>query len=205
MKVKKRILVAPLDWGIGHATRCIPIIKALIAQNFEVVIAADNRPLHLLTTEFPDLEVIRFSGYNVKYSTYLPMSLNMIFQIPKILLGIKREHKMVEQIIEDYKNSGLYQLRGRINIKQLSRLLQGLNYKIANRKYNYINSFDVRRKGVGPCLMGHIRKLNILEETVEEQKKKRKKSEEIEPAFKKIFSENEVYSSDSSDEEEEGK
>lgn len=107
MNTKKRILVAPLDWGIGHATRCIPIIKALMAHKFEVIIAADSRPLHLLTTEFPDLEVIRFGGYNIKYSTYLPMSLNMIFQIPKILLGIKKEHKTVEQIIEDYKIDGV--------------------------------------------------------------------------------------------------
>ena len=38
MKTKKRILVAPLDWGIGHATRCIPIIKELINQNYEVII-----------------------------------------------------------------------------------------------------------------------------------------------------------------------
>ena len=81
MKSKKRILVSPLDWGIGHATRCIPIIKALMARQFEVVIAADDRPLHLLTTEFPDLEAIRFGGYNVNYPTYLPMRLNMIFQI----------------------------------------------------------------------------------------------------------------------------
>ena len=72
-----------------------------------MVIAADNRPLHLLTTEFPDLEAIRFGGYNVKYSTYLPMSLNMIFQIPKILLGIKKEHTTLEQIIEDYKIDGV--------------------------------------------------------------------------------------------------
>ena len=55
MKSKKRILVAPLDWGIGHATRCIPIIKQLISHNYEVIIAADGRPMHLLSTEFPDL------------------------------------------------------------------------------------------------------------------------------------------------------
>ena len=119
----------------------------------------------------------------------------------------------LEQIIEDYKNSGLYQLRGRINIKQLSRLLQGLNYKIANRKYNYINSFDERRKGVGPCLMGHIRKLNILEDTVEEEKKRTKKRKLVDH-FNTIISSKQTIlnddsdssdSSDSSDEEEEGK
>ena len=63
MKLKKRILIAPLNWGIGHATRCIPLINALISHNYEVVIAADERPLHLLITEFPDLEIVRFSGY----------------------------------------------------------------------------------------------------------------------------------------------
>ena len=62
MKVKKRILVAPLDWGIGHATRCIPIIKELIKHNYEVVLAADKRPMHLLKKELPNLEMIRFSG-----------------------------------------------------------------------------------------------------------------------------------------------
>ena len=107
MKVRKRILVAPLDWGIGHATRCIPIIKALIEHKFEVIIAADNRPLHLLTTEFPNLEVIRFSGYNIKYSTYIPMNLNMILQVPKILFGIRKEKKVLEKIIKDYNIDGI--------------------------------------------------------------------------------------------------
>ena len=72
MKSKKRILVAPLDWGIGHATRCIPLIKELLLHNYEVIIAADSRPMYLLRTEFPELEMIRFSGYNIKYPKYLP-------------------------------------------------------------------------------------------------------------------------------------
>ena len=65
MERKKRILIAPLDWGIGHATRCIPIIKELINNHFEVIIAADGRPLHLLVREFPKLKAIRFHGYNI--------------------------------------------------------------------------------------------------------------------------------------------
>ena len=51
MSIKKRILVAPLDWGIGHATRSIPIINALLNSGYEVIIAADKRPLHLLIKE----------------------------------------------------------------------------------------------------------------------------------------------------------
>ena len=107
MKLKKRILIAPLNWGIGHATRCIPLINALISHNYEVVIAADERPLHLLITEFPDLEIVRFPGYNIKYSKYFPMSISMLLQLPKLLWNIKKEHETLNQIIDDYKIDGV--------------------------------------------------------------------------------------------------
>ena len=107
MKTKKRILVAPLDWGIGHATRCIPIINALLANNYEVILAADSRPLHLLSNEFPQLEIIRFAGYNIKYPTYLPMSLSMLLQAPKLLWNIKKENTALNEIIKDYNIDGV--------------------------------------------------------------------------------------------------
>lgn len=52
-----RILVAPLDWGLGHATRCIPIIRRLLQHGAVPVIGADGGPLTLLSAEFPELEV----------------------------------------------------------------------------------------------------------------------------------------------------
>ena len=51
--IKKRVLVAPLDWGLGHATRCIPVINALIVQGFEVVLAGDNAVESLLKNLLP--------------------------------------------------------------------------------------------------------------------------------------------------------
>ncbi len=53
---KKRILVAILNWGLGHATRSIPIIKELQTQNFEVLLASDGVALELLKKEFPHLK-----------------------------------------------------------------------------------------------------------------------------------------------------
>jgi hypothetical protein len=55
---KPRILVAPLDWGLGHATRCIPIIFKLLQQNCDVLIAADGAGKFLLQKEFPGLAFI---------------------------------------------------------------------------------------------------------------------------------------------------
>lgn len=66
--MKKKILVAPLNWGLGHATRCIPIINALIQQNFIPIIASDGIALELLRKEFPSLEHVELPSYNINYS-----------------------------------------------------------------------------------------------------------------------------------------
>ena len=61
IKIKSsRVLVAPLNWGLGHATRCVPIIRGLLAEGYEVVIAADGYPLKFLRREFPHLEWVEF-------------------------------------------------------------------------------------------------------------------------------------------------
>ena len=152
MKTKKRILIAPLDWGIGHATRCIPIIKALISNNFEVVIAADSRPLYLLSTEFPKLEIIRFEGYEIKYSNYLPMSISILLQAPKIWINIKKENKVINDIILDYKIDGVIS-DNRFGLytekipcvfitHQLEIQSPFFTKTIQNINYRYINNFD---------------------------------------------------------------
>tara|TARA_Y100001978_G_scaffold171626_1_gene161505 strand:+ start:896 stop:1957 length:1062 start_codon:yes stop_codon:yes gene_type:complete len=107
VKSKKRILIAPLNWGIGHATRCIPIIENLIKNNFEVLIATSGRPLQLLQEEFPHVEFIEFKDYNINYSSYLPMSINILIQIPRLILAIKKEQKILNKIIKSQKIDGV--------------------------------------------------------------------------------------------------
>lgn len=103
MFTRKRVLVCPLDWGLGHATRCVPIIRELLKRDIKVLIAADGRPLSFLQKEFPTLEYIVFAGYSVSYSNTLRMELNMLSQSPQILFKIKEERIELDQIIEKYK------------------------------------------------------------------------------------------------------
>jgi len=67
---KPRILIAPLDWGLGHATRCIPIISTLIKQNCTVIIAGEGKIKTLLEKEFPDVPFIELRGYRIQYSRF---------------------------------------------------------------------------------------------------------------------------------------
>ncbi len=100
---KKRILVAPLDWGLGHATRCIPIIRELLLQGADVIIAADGRPYELLKREFPALTFIRFPGFTIVYPEDHRIASTITRQIPKIIITVFREHRVLKKIIKDFK------------------------------------------------------------------------------------------------------
>ena len=97
-----RVLVAPLNWGLGHATRCVPIIRGLLAEGYEVVIAADGYPLKFLRQEFPHLEWIEFEGLKVRYADGESQVGAMLRQVPSFLRGIWREHKELKRIVEAY-------------------------------------------------------------------------------------------------------
>ena len=104
---KKRILVAPLDWGLGHASRCVPITNTLEKEGYEVVFAASGRPLDLLIQEFPKNDFIKLEGYNINYPKNGLMALSMLSQSFKIWKGIRQEHKQLQQIINDYNIDGV--------------------------------------------------------------------------------------------------
>ena len=65
--VLKRILVAPLNWGLGHVTRCIPLIQELERMDVEVVLGSDGVALHLLKAEFPHLQAFELPSYRIRY------------------------------------------------------------------------------------------------------------------------------------------
>jgi len=94
-------LVAPLNWGLGHATRCIPIIKELVRAGVEVIIAADGRPLKLLKQEFPNLHYISLPGYNLLYTGKRTMGFQIFLGTPKIFWEIFKEHQALKSIIRE--------------------------------------------------------------------------------------------------------
>lgn len=106
--MKKRILVAPLNWGLGHATRCIPIINALLKENFIPIIASDGSALELLRKEFPNLLSIELPSYHVTYSKNgKRFKLKLLKDSPKLLKAIKEEKKAISRIIERNDIAGI--------------------------------------------------------------------------------------------------
>ncbi|WP_303318844.1 glycosyltransferase [Flavivirga abyssicola] len=106
--MKKRILVAPLNWGLGHATRSIPIIYELIKYGFEPIIASDGVALTLLQKEFPKLSSIELPSYNITYAKKgKHFKLKLIKDSPKLIQAIKAEKKVTKFIVETHGIKGI--------------------------------------------------------------------------------------------------
>lgn len=99
----KNILIAPLNWGLGHATRCIPIIKALEKNDFTPIIASDGVALDMLRKEFPHLQTLELPSYHIEYAKNgTNFKWKMIKNTPKMIKAIFREKKIVKNWVNEY-------------------------------------------------------------------------------------------------------
>ena len=95
MVKKTKLLIAPLNWGLGHASRMIPVINELCKHNVEVIIGADGNSLNLLQKEFPQLESFVFPDVNISYN-------NSWFNISlKTFVNAINEHRLLKKIISE--------------------------------------------------------------------------------------------------------
>lgn len=105
---KPKILVAPLNWGLGHAARCIPIIRELLNHGFNPVIASDGIALHLLQKEFPELIFLELPSYQIEYAKNGAFfKWKMIKNSPKIMEAVYLERKLTKKWVKEYGLSGI--------------------------------------------------------------------------------------------------
>ncbi len=108
MTKTKNILVAPLNWGLGHATRCIPIINELLKRDFNPIIASDGAALELLKKEFPNLTHIELPSYNIKYTKKgLFLKLKLLLNTPRMISAIQKEKRIISNLIKSENLLGI--------------------------------------------------------------------------------------------------
>lgn len=101
------ILLAPLNWGLGHATRSLPLATALEAAAaqtdtaLDIHWASDGDALALLRRERPGDTHHALPGYGVRYPTRSAW-LNMALSGPGILRAIVRESTAVRALHAEY-------------------------------------------------------------------------------------------------------
>lgn len=101
---KQRILIVPLDWGLGHASRCIPIIKRMVEVGHDVILASNGRSKELLKCTFPNIEFAPDPpDYGITYHSKGSFAFHLLKQIPQILKSIEEEEIWANSVCKEYK------------------------------------------------------------------------------------------------------
>ncbi len=103
MRKTKNILIAPLNWGLGHATRCIPIIKKLQVDGHRIIIASDGAALKLLQKEIDGAIFEKLPAYNITYAKNPRFNKwHLLNQLPRLFKIIKQENKITNKLIQKH-------------------------------------------------------------------------------------------------------
>lgn len=99
---KKRILFSPLNWGLGHLMRSIPIIEELSKKN-EVLICCDAQQEKTYREFFNDLWYIPHDGYPFNFKGDGNWSAELLRNFKQLNRTRKNEHKTVEDLVTKFK------------------------------------------------------------------------------------------------------
>lgn len=97
-----RILIAPLDWGLGHATRCIPLVDFLITRfDAKITIAANGPQEAILQEAFPQLNFLHPPDYQVHYRKNRAATIaSLALSVPRILRTISAENRWLRNLLQ---------------------------------------------------------------------------------------------------------
>jgi CheY-like chemotaxis protein len=92
-----------LHWGIGHASRCIPIAKAFEELGWEVTLASDGAALDLLRISLPHLKILEMPALEIRYSSEPFSSLGNFSLVPRLMRHINKDHKWLQRLTQKHR------------------------------------------------------------------------------------------------------
>ena len=100
---QKAVCISPLDWGLGHATRCISLIHALESLDYKVYIATEGKHEAILREAFPNAVFLHIKGYRIWYTRARALLIPaIIVQIPKIIKAVINEYFWLKRTAKQY-------------------------------------------------------------------------------------------------------
>lgn len=102
MTIPKKVLIAPLNWGLGHATRCIPLITKYLLEGCVIHVASDGDALKILQKEFENLHFHALPAYDVKYGAEDNFFTSLLFQLPSLMKNVSKEYVFVQELQKEH-------------------------------------------------------------------------------------------------------
>ena len=98
----KRILIASLNWGMGHVARCVPLISKLINQNNDIWIACSKEQKSVFVNYFSDANYLNLDGFPFKFSGKGYFTLDILLKFPHLYIKLYKEKKQVSKWIDTF-------------------------------------------------------------------------------------------------------
>lgn len=169
-----KVLIAPLNWGLGHATRCAALVRQYMNEGHEVVVGGDGASLTWLKRYFPTLRYVELAPLELTYGKGKSQVWAMLRALPKLIRWSWEDAARLNQILSlepfdliiSDNRFGLYTSRVRcvymthqlwIRLPRFWRWLEPLAARLHARIYNKFNEVwvpDYEEKGLSGIL-GH--------------------------------------------------
>lgn len=102
VKEKPLLLFSPLDWGLGHTFRSIPLIRQYLSRGYKIIVACNSTQKAILQPELPEVGFVDIFGYGIRYGGSGPATkLKILLQLPKILTRIKAENRWLTSFLKE--------------------------------------------------------------------------------------------------------
>jgi UDP-N-acetylglucosamine transferase subunit ALG13 len=96
-----RILISPLNWGLGHACRVIPLIRNYGSRGHHIIMGGNGYSLELLKLEFPELETVFIPFTSITYSRGRNHFFFFISGFARFCLSLIQEHRRLKSLVKE--------------------------------------------------------------------------------------------------------
>ena len=93
--------MAPLNWGLGHASRCVPLVHRFLEEGHEVILGGDGESLTLLRKHFPKLRYVYLAPLNLRYSKSHNQVWAMLRAIPRLIVWSIKDHALLKAVLRE--------------------------------------------------------------------------------------------------------
>lgn len=95
----KTVLIAALDWGMGHTTRCVSIVRDLLLQGNQVTFAGNKKQLTFIRRDFPKINTVELNGYNISFNSKKNTYTQLLGQLLKFKKSVKDEKTWLQNYV----------------------------------------------------------------------------------------------------------
>ena len=92
-------LIAPLDWGLGHASRSLALAARLESEGWRVVLAGSGHSGAWMQEQRPDLDYLEFPSFTLTYSASNRQVWAVLRSLPRLLACVIREHRAARRLV----------------------------------------------------------------------------------------------------------